>query len=149
MGSGGTAHLCWGGGATTARAGTSRRQWRYSRLRLRFKRGVARPAGGEAERREKRGGRCEEAWNLKRRKPATGTGVARQLLRLQSGSAPRMSEDRAASDKSGLGLGRANGGQRYRGRLLAARVETGGPRPVQPMQTRRVATQKLTGGSHR
>jgi hypothetical protein len=132
-----------------ARAGALRRQWRYSWLRLRFKHGVARPAGGEAERREKRGVRCEEAWRLKRRKPTTGTGVARQLLGLQSGSAPRMSEDRAASDKSGLGPGRANGGQRCRGRLLAAHAETGGRQPVQPMQTRWVATQKPTGGSHR
>jgi hypothetical protein len=147
--SGGDAHIWWGAGTAVPHAGTLRWQQRCCWLQLRFKRGTTGPAGGEAERREKRGGRREEGWSLTRRKPTTGTGTALQLLELWLGSAPRKSEDRAASDKSGLGPGRANGGQHYRARLLAARTETGGRHPVQPMQARRVATQRPTCGSHR
>jgi hypothetical protein len=36
-----------------------------------------------------------------------------------------------------------------RGRLLAARAETGGRHPIQPMKVRQVATQRPTGRSHR
>jgi hypothetical protein len=142
--SGGDAHLCWGGGTAAVGAGASRRHRRCSRLRLGFKSGATGPAGGEAERREKRGGRCEDAWSLTRRKPASGTGAARQLLVLRSGLAPRKSEDKAASDR------------RWRlrtivvgGRLLhTANRQCDGNCPAQPIGRRRRLTLSQAGGPH-
>jgi hypothetical protein len=79
------------------------------------------------------------------RQPATSATRGRGGARA---AASRSDSECGSFRQRPLGPGRVDVGQCCRGRFLAARAETGGRRPIQPMKARRVATQRLTCGSH-